>query len=230
MFAAVLFDSQLWVQVAVAAACVVAAYLIGGIPWALLIGKWVRGIDIREHGSGNTGAANAFRVLGKGPGFAVFFLDYFKGVVAVLLPLLLTPWGWHDLTLVLAGLACIIGHTYSPYMGFKGGKGLAAGAGVITVITPLAFVALAVVFFVVAIPSRYISLGSIVAAMLYPLFVAFMYPMHWFTLAFSVMAAGIVIWRHRTNIGRIINRTERKATWGIFPPDTRYRDEGTGGR
>ncbi len=229
MFAELLLARALWLEVGVAAACIVAAYFIGGIPWALLIGKWTRGIDVREHGSGNTGAANAFRVLGRGPGFAVFFLDYFKGVVAVLLALFLTPWAWHDLTLVLAGLAAIIGHTYSPYMGFKGGKGFAVAGGVVTVITPIAVLVLTPVFFLVAIPTRYISLGAIVCAALYPPVVAFFYPAKWWTLAFAIVAAGIVLWRHRSNIGRIINRQERKATWGIFPPDPRYPED-RGGR
>jgi acyl phosphate:glycerol-3-phosphate acyltransferase len=217
--------SALEVQVALAAACVVAAYFIGGIPWALLIGRWTRGIDIREHGSGNTGAANAFRVLGRGPGFAVFALDYLKGLFAMLLALALTPWAWHDVTLVLTGLAVIVGHTYSPYMRFSGGKGLATAAGVVTILTPIAIVILVPVFFLVAIPTRYISLGAIVAAILYPPVVAYFYAGLWWTLGFSIAAAGIVLWRHRSNIGRIIDRRERKATWGIFPPDERYRNE-----
>jgi glycerol-3-phosphate acyltransferase PlsY len=217
--------STLQAQVAVTVACVVAAYFIGGIPWALLIGKWTRGIDIREHGSGNTGAANAFRVLGRGPGFAVFALDYLKGVLAMLLTVALAPWAWHDVTLVLTGLAVMVGHTYSPYMRFSGGKGLAVGAGVVTILTPIVFLILLPTFFLVAVPTRYISLGAIVCAILYPPLVAFFYPGLWWTLAFSIVAAGIVLWRHRSNIGRIINRQERKATWGVFPPDERYKDE-----
>jgi glycerol-3-phosphate acyltransferase PlsY len=208
-------------QLAAAVAVVVAGYLIGGIPWALLVGRWTRGIDIREHGSGNIGAANSFRVLGPGPGFIVFFADYFKGVVPMLLALALTPVLWHDFTLAATGIATIVGHTYSPYLGFAGGKGFATAAGVVTVLTPIATAILVPIFFIVLLVSRYVSLGAIVAAVLYPLFVAFFYPAQWSRLAFAVVVASLVIWRHRSNIGRIVTRQERKATLGIFPPDPR---------
>ena len=230
MLAEALIPQILWVRLAVAAACIVAAYFIGGIPWALIVGRWTRGVDIREHGSGNTGAANSFRVLGMGPGFAVLALDYAKGIFAVVLALALTTPAWGDVMGVLAGLAVILGHTYSPYMGFSGGKGFATTAGVATMLTPIAMLILTPVFFIVAIPTRYISLGAIIAAMLYPPIVAYFYPGRWWTLAFSVAAAGILIWRHRSNIGRIIGRTERRATWGFFPPDERYKDEEAGSR
>jgi glycerol-3-phosphate acyltransferase PlsY len=207
-----------------AAAVVVGAYLLGGIPWALLIGRWTRGIDIREHGSGNTGAANSFRILGKGPGFAVFALDFAKGVVPMLVATwvaTLLPAAWTDILLVLTGAAAMLGHTYSPYMRFAGGKAIATGGGVVLVLSPLCLLVIGVVFFAVAVPTRYISLGAVVAALAYPLTVAFLYQGRLWLLAFAAFAALLVVWRHRGNIGRIIRGRESRATWGIFPPDER---------
>ena len=207
-----------------AATVVIGAYLVGGIPWALLIGKWTRGIDIREHGSGNTGAANSFRILGRGPGFAVFALDFAKGVVPMLVALwvsTLMPHEWTDGLLVLTGMAAMLGHSYSPYMRFAGGKAIATGGGVVLVLSPLCLLVIGAVFFVVAVPTRFISLGAVCAALAYPLTVAFLYQGRPWLLAFAAIAALLVVWRHRGNIGRIIRGQERRATWGIFPPDDR---------
>lgn len=215
-------------SVASVSAALFAAYLIGGIPVAYVMGRLVRGIDIREHGSGNVGTTNAWRVLGPIPGAAVLALDVLKGVAAVLLaqaiaalPALAgaarpsaaveTLMLWLP---VLAGLAAIAGHTYTPFLRFSGGKGIATAAGVLLVITPLALLILLVVFTLVVATTRMISAGSVVIALLYPLLVWLMYPRVPGAFPFAIVAAALVIWRHRGNIARMARGEERKVGWG----------------
>ena len=213
-------------QVQIAILCVAGSFLCGSVPWALLVGRWARGVDLRKSGSGNIGATNAFRVLGARLGSLVLFLDIIKGALPMLVALWLT---WdsplQDFTLVLVALAAMLGHTYSPWVGFKGGKGFATGTGAVVVLTPWSALVILPVFLAAAIASRWISLGSIVSATLYPfvtlgfLLVA---PLPWqgpVTVFFAFVAGGLVVWRHRTNIRRIIEGTEARATFGIFKPD-----------
>jgi glycerol-3-phosphate acyltransferase PlsY len=194
----------------------VAAYLIGGIPWSLLIGRWVAGIDLRTVGSGNLGATNVARTLGGRWGVTVFFLDFAKGAVPVLACALTSPMAWHDASLPFVAIAAFMGHLYSPYIGFKGGKGIATAAGAVTMMNPLVVPAEFVLFFAVALTTRYVSAGSIAIAVGYPITVFFLYPGRRVNLVFSFIVAAFVIWRHRANIGRIIRGEESKASWGIF--------------
>ena len=215
-------------QVQIAVVCVAGSFLCGSVPWALLIGRWAKGVDVREVGSGNIGATNAFRALGGWLGSLVLFLDIAKGMVPMLATLWLT-WSWtgpwHEFSLVLVALAAMLGHTYSPWVGFKGGKGFATGAGAVIVLTPWSVLALLPIFLVIAIWTRWISLGSIVSATLYPFFTLFFLyaaPLRWqgpVTVLFAFIAGGLVVWRHRTNIRRIIDGTEARVTWGVFKPD-----------
>jgi glycerol-3-phosphate acyltransferase PlsY len=213
-------------QLQIAILCIAGSFLCGSVPWALLVGRWARGVDVRKSGSGNIGATNAFRVLGARLGSLVLFLDIVKGALPMFVALWLT---WtsplQDFTLVLVALAAMLGHTYSPWVGFKGGKGFATGAGAVAVLTPWSAVVILPVFLVAVIASRWISLGSILSAVLYPfvtlgfLLVA---PLPWqgpVTVVFAFIAGGLVVWRHRTNIRRIIEGTEARATFGIFKPD-----------
>ncbi|HEY3318211.1 MAG TPA: glycerol-3-phosphate 1-O-acyltransferase PlsY [Coriobacteriia bacterium] len=203
-------------DILVAAVCLGAAYLLGGIPFALVVGRLFYGTDIREEGSGNLGATNTFRVLGAGAGLFVLILDAAKGAVAVSLAWALlavsgaeraVPLSWF---LLLVTFAVMAGHVYSPYLRLKGGKGVAAAAGALLVTMPLAVLVLLVVFAAVVAVSRWVSLASVVAAALFP-FVAFaLYSRDPAAVALTVIAAALVIWRHRTNISRIIAGTETR--------------------
>ncbi|HEY9857271.1 MAG TPA: glycerol-3-phosphate 1-O-acyltransferase PlsY, partial [Stenomitos sp.] len=148
------------------ALAVLGAYLLGSVPFALLISRVFFRIDIREHGSGNVGATNVVRVLGKGPGIACFVLDFLKGAVPVWVGSTLGfPW-WG---LLLLGVASILGHSKSVFLRFTGGKSVATGAGVVVALSPWVGLAALAVWAVVFAVSRIVSLGSIVAAASLPL-------------------------------------------------------------
>lgn len=208
------------VSVAVA---VVAAYLIGGIPWALVVGKSIYGIDPRQHESGNLGATNVFRVLGARAGLATLLLDALKGALAVLL----SSWivssagasaSGIEWARVLAMLAAVAGHTFSPYVGFRGGKGVATSAGALFVLTPLAAAIVLVVFIVVVAVWRMVSLGSIVIAIVYPVITPVLYPGHTPIIVTVIVLGLLVLWNHRSNLARIIRGEERRISFGRQGP------------
>ena len=197
-------------------------YLLGSIPFGLLVAKG-RGIDIRQHGSGNIGATNVFRTLGRSWGILVFVLDALKGVLAVLLAKSifgLDPSFPGGLSLsaadfgIAGGLACVLGHNFPVWLGFKGGKGVATTAGVLLGLMPvaagIAFLAWVVIFY----GTRYVSVASIVAAVVIPVSVWFLERRPDTVFWFSVVVAALAIWRHRSNIQRLLagteNRFERK--------------------
>ena len=185
---------------------VVLAYLIGSIPSGLILGKLLWHTDLREHGSHNIGATNAWRTLGKRAGIAVFIADSIKGQAGVVLGLLLagTP-----LAAVLGGLFAIIGHSFSLFLRFHGGKGVATSLGVLTMMMGNVTLIVFAVWFAIVYLTRYVSLGSIVAGFLTPILAAlFGYPMEY--VLFTVIAAILVIVRHRENIVRLMNGTENK--------------------
>ena len=185
---------------------VVLAYLIGSIPSGLILGKLFWHKDLREHGSHNIGATNAWRTLGKGAGIAVFIADSLKGQAGVALGLVLagTP-----LAAVLGGLFAIIGHSFSIFLGFHGGKGVATSLGVLTMLMGNVTLIVFAVWFAIVYTTRYVSLGSVVAGFLTPILAAlFAYPMEY--VLFTVIAAILVIVRHRENIVRLMNGTENK--------------------
>ena len=190
-------------------ACIL-AYLLGSVPNGLILCRTIWHIDIREHGSRNIGATNVYRTLGKGPGAVVFLLDFLKGFLGVYIAMLLvgTP-----LAMVIGGIAAILGHSASVFLRFKGGKGVATGLGVIAMLMPAVT---GIVFFAwlgIVFVTRYVSLGSIVGAVLVPIFAfLFAYPTEY--LAFGVLAAVLVIVRHHTNITRLLNGTESKIKAG----------------
>jgi glycerol-3-phosphate acyltransferase PlsY len=195
-------------SISVALAVLVGAYLIGGIPTAYVIGKVVFKTDIREHGSGNVGATNAYRVLGMWPGLTVVVLDVLKGFLAVAVAALVSPEAWEDWLMVGAALAVVAGHTYTPFLGFAGGKGIATGTGAVLRLTPWSVALLAPVFFGVTLTTRIVSLGSLAIAVLYPFTVLLLYPDRPATTVFAFIAAPLVIWRHRGNIARIFRGEE----------------------
>lgn len=197
------------------AAAHVVAYLLGGIPWSLIIGRRFFGIDPRDHGSGNLGATNTLRVLGARAGAAVFALDIAKGAAAVAMAMLIVPPGvldpvWRDWVLIGAGMAAIVGHSYSPYAKFAGGKGVATAAGAIAVLMPLAWPILFLSFVLVVALSRMVSLGSVLIAIEFPLLILALYRDRPAFVTFAFVAAALVVWRHRANIGRIIRGEESK--------------------
>lgn len=199
-----------------AAVSLAAAYLIGGVPFALVVGRVFYHTDIREHGSGNLGATNTFRVLGVAAGVVVLLLDAGKGALAVSLGWALMAVSGAEQTLalkpflLLVTFAVMAGHVYSPYLRFKGGKGVAAAAGALFVIMPLVALALAGIFVAVVALSRWVSLGSLVVAVLFPVLSFLLYSSDAASVVLTLVAAALVIWRHRTNISRIIAGTERK--------------------
>ena len=193
----------------VIAACLL-SYCVGSIPSGLILGKVVWGVDLREHGSHNIGATNAWRTLGKVPGFTIFFLDLLKGVLGV--------WfGMHfsDVSLapILGGIFAIVGHSWSILLRFKGGKGVATGLGVIAMLMPKATVVVFLVWLLLVLATRYVSLGSIVAAACVPL-LAWFFSYETPYIVFGAVTAAFVIYRHKSNIGRLLNGTENKIKAG----------------
>ncbi|MGN0958141.1 glycerol-3-phosphate 1-O-acyltransferase PlsY [Selenomonas sp.] len=186
------------------------SYLLGSIPNGLWLCRALWHVDLRQHGSHNIGATNAWRTLGKGPGFLVFFLDMLKGLLAVWLGEMLvgTP-----LVMILCGVLAIVGHSLSLFLRFHGGKGVATGLGVILMLMPKVTVIVFLVWLLLVLATRYVSLGSIVAAALVPvLALVFGYPALY--VVFGVLAAALIIVRHRSNITRLLNGTENRISAG----------------
>ena len=192
---------------------VAVAYLLGSIPWGYVAGR-LAGVDVRQHGSGNIGATNVLRVLGKRWGLPVFVADAVKGFLAVRLAYLLvagTPPAepYTDFYAILAAAACVAGHSFPIWLKFKGGKGVATSLGALLGVVPIAAASIFVVWIIVFKITRYVSLASILAAAALPVVVALLGRLHgpvifYFTLAMTLL----VIWRHRSNITRLLNGTE----------------------
>jgi glycerol-3-phosphate acyltransferase PlsY len=200
-------------------ACVAVGYACGSLPWGLWLGKWFRGVDVRTLGSGNLGATNVFRSLGRGLGIATLLLDMLKGGLAVwIVPALpiaeAFPGGATACSLVV-GLAAIAGHVWTFLAGFKGGKGVATTIGVLFAVAPQAFLAFVVVFVATVALTRFISLGSVLGAVAFALVLGVQTADGFRRLPFyfGVLAAGLVIWRHRENLARIRAGTERRFSW-----------------
>lgn len=192
----------------------VLSYLIGAVPFALLVGKAFYRTDLRQHGSGNLGATNVLRVLGWRAGLAVFLLDAGKGALAVGVASVLYSATsgelMRDVIYIAGAIMAVLGHSYSPFIGFKGGKGVATASGALLFITPLAWLIMLVVFAGVVAASKMVSLGSIIVATIYPALCLLIYPDRPAIFVLSVIAAALVIWRHRLNIARIIKGQESK--------------------
>ena len=186
------------------------AYVLGSIPNGLWLGKALWHTDLREHGSHNIGATNAWRTLGKGPGFLIFLLDFLKGLLSVYIASALvgTP-----LAMVLAAIFAIVGHSASLFMGFKGGKGVATGLGVLSMLMPQVTLIVFLVWLALVKITGYVSLGSIVAAACVPV-LAYVFGAPVEYLVFGVAAAILIVVRHRANIGRLLSGTESKIKAG----------------
>ena len=183
-----------------------ASYLLGSIPNGLVFGKLLWHVDLREYGSHNIGATNAWRTLGKGPGFLIFLLDFLKGALSVSLAEVCTA---SPLIMVIAGILAIVGHSCSLFLRFKGGKGVATGLGVIAMLMPVPSLLVFLVWLVIVMITKYVSLGSCIAAALVPVLAyVWGYPVPY--TAFGVLAAAFIIIRHKSNIVRLMNGTENK--------------------
>ena len=196
------------------------AYLIGSIPTGYLVTKRVRGIDIREHGSGNVGATNVLRVTGKGWASLVLTLDFLKGWIATAL-LAPTTNAFPELSLVLRqflfGFAAIAGHTWTPWLKLKGGKGIATSSGALFGIFPFASIVATLIWALVLTIKRYVSLASIIAAGSFPILLLFFYramESFWMVFVISLALAALLIYNHRANIGRLRRGEEPPLTFG----------------
>ncbi|MGI6065021.1 MAG: glycerol-3-phosphate 1-O-acyltransferase PlsY [Bacillota bacterium] len=181
------------------------AYFLGAIPWAFLIAKRTKGIDIRQVGSGNVGFTNALRTIGKGPAFFVLVGDIGKGIAAVLIA---KNFGSPTLA-VLAGLIVVAGHNFSIFLGFRGGKGAAAGFGALLALVPgVALFAVLVWGIIVAI-TKYVSLATIIGALTVPI-ASILLNLDTAYIVFGVIGSAFVIFKHHSNISRLLNGTENK--------------------
>ncbi len=181
-------------------------YLLGSIPSGWLAGRWLKGIDLRDLGSGSTGATNVLRQVGKGPALVVFLIDVGKGAAAVLLARAL---GLGDWIQVLAGLTALAGHIWPVWLGFKGGKAVATGLGMFLGLAWPVGLASFGVFMAVFSLSRLVSLASVLAAISLPLLMA-AGSGSTANLVVALVAMLLVLWRHRSNIQRLLNGTEPK--------------------
>ncbi len=206
------------------------SYIIGSIPTSIMLSKWRHGFDIRTKGSGNAGGTNVFRVLGWKSGVFVIIVDGLKGVIATTLIARLfwdpslpfynrTPFDDFTIIQMLCGAAAIIGHVWTVFAGFKGGKGIATAAGMLIGIAPTEFIVSAIVFFIFFFAFRYVSLGSIMAAIAFPLTLIIRHNIlsdeihSYHTLVFfSIGIAIFLLYSHRANIKRLIQGTEKKIT------------------
>ena len=186
---------------------VIAAYLIGSIPFGYLIVRQKLGGDIRESGSGGTGATNVSRRAGKAAGVLTLLLDAAKGSGAVLIAKAVAGDHW---VVAFAAIAALVGHIFPVWLGFRGGKGVATGVGVFLVLAPVALLCAGVIFAGVVALTRYVSLASITAAALIPAFVWLMTDDLWPLLVATVVGAMLIIFAHRGNIRRLVEGTEPK--------------------
>ena len=203
---------------------IILAYLIGSIPTALIISKKFFGIDIRDFGSGNMGATNAFRVLGPKYGTLIMVLDILKGMIAVglfyFLPYYLTNELERTNFMMGLGLAAVIGHIFPVFANFKGGKGVATLLGMLIAVQPIVAVCCIAVFLVVLFLTRYVSLSSILGAIMLPVCVLWIWNEHELSYrVFALLVALLVIITHQKNISRLLKGAENRI------PILKYRDK-----
>ncbi|MCK4259050.1 MAG: glycerol-3-phosphate 1-O-acyltransferase PlsY [Halanaerobiales bacterium] len=189
------------------------SYLLGSIPTGFIIAKIMNGIDIRQHGSGNTGATNVFRVLGSKAGLITAIGDISKGILVLVLVrtfMKVPVWGLEIRTvLLICALSVISGHNWSIFLGFEGGKGIATTAGVLMYLTPYLFLILIFVFVSIVYLTKYVSLGSIITGAMIPVIMILLKEPGEYIL-FGIIAAIFVVYRHRGNIERLLAGTENK--------------------
>lgn len=212
------------------ATIIILSYLVGSIPTSIIISKAVRGIDIRNYGSGNAGGTNVMRVLGWKHGVLVIILDALKGVIAVVLIARLhygvlpfqnvSPFDDFTLVQIIAGISAVVGHIWTVFAGFRGGKGIATALGMLLMIITVDMLIAVGIFLIVVSISRYVSLGSIVSAMVVPLSMIFRENVlhthikgYNTLLPFVIGVSLLVIFTHRKNLVRLLNGTENKLSF-----------------
>jgi glycerol-3-phosphate acyltransferase PlsY len=190
----------------------IVSFLLGAIPFAVVIGKVFYKVDVRQHGSGNPGATNTLRTLGTKAGLIVLLLDMLKGVAAVLLAMYFST--WPAITVIdrmtIAGALAIMGHIFSPFLGFKGGKGVATTVGVLVALHPVYGVIIILTFTAMLMMSKYVSLSSITAAFVYTLLVLFFHTQELIQVIFAIGITLLIVVKHKANIQRLINGTENR--------------------
>ena len=198
----------------------VVSFLLGSIPWGLVISKVFYGKDLRDEGSGNIGTTNAIRAMGKVGGYAVFVLDFGKGLLSAFLATLIAGWfagggpvdeGLLKLCVGVSFAGCVWGHIFSPWLGFKGGKGIAVAIGNLFITFGVIGAVLELAIFIVLVPAtKYVSVGSIASALACPFFALYFFWGNWLAWAFVSAGALTVVWAHRENIARLRAGTERR--------------------
>lgn len=187
---------------------IILSYLIGSIPSGLIVGKLFYQTDIREHGSGNLGGTNTFRVLGKRAGVIVTLADLLKGTLAVSLPAIFSL---TEINPLIIGVFAVIGHMYPIFANFRGGKAVATSAGLILGINPLVFLIILVSFLITLLISKYVSLSSMITGVIGIITTIILKEDQ--LLILTVILTIFIFYRHRENIKRIINKTEPKIPW-----------------
>ena len=198
------------------------AYLIGSIPFSFLVVKVVAGKDVREHGSLNVGATNVARTAGKGPGIVALLLDIAKGYAVILMARFLVarpdwpftpgvqPWQSREMWVALAGLIAVLAHMFPVWLQFHGGKGVATAMGAFLALDPKVIAAAVLVFAIVLLLTRYVSLASIISAASVPVFFRYLADAPFWHIVISIGIAFAVILKHHSNIARLVEGTERK--------------------
>lgn len=200
---------------------IIAGYLLGSIPGGYVVGKLAGGIDVRESGSGNIGTTNVLRTLGKKHAFFAFLIDFGKGIASIYVVGLFPVEVNLSLTRSLAGFACISGHNWPLFLGFRGGKGVASSAGVFLILTPLPLAFALLTMIAVVAVTRYVSLGSMISAVALPFYI-------WVLMGTEILVyillgavvAGLIIWRHHSNLKRLLIGEENKLGQKIRPEET----------
>lgn len=194
---------------------VAGAYLLGSIPFSFILGKVLKGIDLREYGSRNVGATNALRVLGWKTGLLALILDMLKGYGAILIARSLAPQS--NILLISVGFAAILGHIFTIFLRFKGGKGVATSAGVFAALMPVSFIVALLSFLIITVITRYVSLGSLVAAVMLLIMQTLITLQDGFYnaeyLILVIIVALFIIIKHIPNINRLIDGTENKVSF-----------------
>ena len=194
----------------------IVSFLLGSIPWGLVISKVFFGKDLRDEGSGNIGTTNAIRAMGKPAGYAVFVLDFCKGLLSGLISLGIAGlFGMGEsatqVATAVAFFGCVYGHIFSPWLGFKGGKGIAVAIGCLFVtFGPVGAIIELAIFIVLVVVFKYVSLGSVASAVACPFIALAIFWGNWPAVVLCLIVGLTVIWAHRGNIQRLLNGTERR--------------------
>ncbi len=214
-------QNALWILFGGVVLCMVIPYILGSINPAIIISNKVYHDDIRTHGSGNAGTTNTLRTFGTKTAALIFVLDFLKAVLAVVIGSLLMS---REIGGAIAGLFVILGHTFPVFYHFKGGKGVASLAGVVLLLSPISFAILVPVFVAIVLMSRYVSLGSVMGVMLYPIIQFAFYPQHgWITLS-AILVMILIVFMHRENIKRLMAGKESKISFGSKKKEEKKAD------